>query len=148
MAYVIRKCFDKDVVVSNALIDLYARCGNVVIAALLFDYVLVKDAVSWSVMNNGYRLHGDARGALELFSRIQLSGVSPDAITYLSLLSACSHAGLVEEGQTVFNFKVEDGVSPRTEHYASGKWEDANTVRSIMEGRPPRKVPGFSLVGD
>ncbi|XVF17698.1 hypothetical protein REPUB_Repub10bG0146200 [Reevesia pubescens] len=222
MAYVIRKGFDKDVVVSNALIDLYARCGNIVVAALLFDYLLEKDAVSWSVVINGYRLHGDARGALELFSRMQLSGVSPDAITYSSLLSACSHAGLVEEGQRVFNSMVENGVSPRTEHYAcmvdllgrtghlheaydivnrlpfkpsvgmlesllgackiygnvelgerifqmlfkmypqnsesyvmlhniyaaAGKWEDANTVRSIMEGRLLRKSPGFSLVGD
>ncbi|XWS45279.1 hypothetical protein CRYUN_Cryun15aG0123000 [Craigia yunnanensis] len=222
MAYVIRKGFNKDVVVNNALIDLYARCGHIVIARLLFNYLLEKDAVSWSVMINGYRLHGDARGALELFSRMQLSGVSPDAITYSSLLSACSHAGLVEKGQRVFNSMVEDGVSPRTEHYAcmvdllgrtghlheaydivnrlpfkpsvgmlesllgackiygnvelgerifrmlfkmypqnsesyvmlhniyaaAGKWEDANTVRSIMEGRLLRKVPGFSLVGD
>nr|KJB43706.1 hypothetical protein B456_007G212600 [Gossypium raimondii] len=222
MAYIICKGFDKDVVVSNALIDLYARCGSIVVARLLFDYLFEKDAVSWSVMINGYRLHGDAEGALKLFSRMRLSGVSHDAITYLSLLSVCSHAGLVEEGQRVFNCMVEDGLSPRTEHYAcmvdllaraghlheaynivnrqpfkpslgmlesllgackmygnieigqrifqmlfemypqnsesyvmlhniyaaAGKWEDANTVRSIMEGRLLRKLPGFSLVGD
>ncbi|KAK6258520.1 Pentatricopeptide repeat - like 10 [Theobroma cacao] len=118
MAYVIHKGFDKDVVVTNALIDLYARCGNIVDARLLFDYLLEKDAISWSVMINGYKLHGDARGAIEIFSRMQLSGVSPDDITYLSLLSACSHAGFVEKGQRVFNYMVENGVSPRTEHYA------------------------------
>ncbi|XVE82789.1 hypothetical protein DITRI_Ditri16bG0033700 [Diplodiscus trichospermus] len=222
MAYVIRKAFDKDVVVTNSLVDLYARCGNIVVARLLFDYLLEKDAVSWSGMINGYRLHGDARGALELFSKMKLSGVSRDAITYSSLLSACSHAGLVEKSQRVFNSMVEDGVSPTTEHYAcmvdllgrtghlqeaydmvnrlpfkpsvcmlesllgackiygnvelgermfqmlskmypqnsesylmlhniyaaAGKWEDANTIRSIMEGRLLRKVPGFSQVAD
>ncbi|XVF59424.1 hypothetical protein PTKIN_Ptkin07bG0274900 [Pterospermum kingtungense] len=222
LAYVIRAGFDKDVVVTNALIDLYARCGNIMVARLLFNYLLEKDAVSWSAMINGYRLHGDARGALELLSSMKLSGVSPDATTYSSLLSACSHAGLVEEGQRVFDSMVEDRISPRTEHYAcmvdllartghlheaydivnrlpfqpslgmlesllgackihgnvelgerifqmlielypensesyvmlhniyaaAGKWEDANTIRSTMEGRLLRKVPGFSLVGD
>ncbi|KAE8695092.1 ERF109 protein [Hibiscus syriacus] len=222
MAYIIRKGFDKDVVIGNALIDLYARCGSIMVARLLFDYMLEKDAISWSVMINGYRLHGNARGALELFSRMQLSGMNPDAITYSSLLSACGHGGLVEEGQRVFNSMVEDGESPRTDHYAcmvdllaraghlheaydivdrlpfkpsvgmlqsllgackmygnveigerifqvlfktypqnsesyvtlhsiyaaAGNWEDANTVRSLMEGRKLRKVPGFSLVGD
>ncbi|KAK8479904.1 hypothetical protein V6N13_072268 [Hibiscus sabdariffa] len=118
LAYILRKGFDEDVVVSNALIDLYARCGSIMVARLLFDYLLEKDVVSWSVMINGYRLHGDARGALELFSRMQLSGMSPDAITYSSLLSACGHAGLVEEGRRVFNSMVADGVSPRTDHYA------------------------------
>ncbi|OMP02025.1 hypothetical protein COLO4_11406 [Corchorus olitorius] len=220
MAYLIRKGFDKDVVVSNALIDLYARCGNIKVARVLFDHLLEKDAVSWSVMINGYRLHGDARGALKLFSQMQFSGVSPDAITYSIILSACSHAGLVEEGQRVFSSMLEQGISPRTEHYAcmvdllgrtghlheaydivnrlpfkpsvgmlesllgackiygdvelgervfemlfelypqnsesyvmlhniyaaAGKWEDANRIRSNMEGRLLRKVPGFSLL--
>ncbi|XWS41918.1 hypothetical protein CRYUN_Cryun17cG0123500 [Craigia yunnanensis] len=100
--------------------------------------------VSWSLLINGYRSHGHARGALELFSRIQLSGVSPDTITYSSILSACSHAGLVEEGQSVFNSMVEDGVSPRTEHYAyqleSGKmpiqlglsWKEDYSEKSLV----------------
>ena len=99
MAYVICKGFDKDVVVSNALIDLYARCGDIKGARLLFDQLLLKDAVSWSMMINGYRLHGDASGALELFSRMKLSGLSPDAITYSILLSACSHTGSIENAQ-------------------------------------------------
>lgn len=154
MAYVIRTGFDKDAVVTNALVDLYAKCGNIVVARLLFNYLLERDAVSWSAMINGYRLHGDARGALELFARMKLSGVSPDAATYSSLLSACSHAGLVEEGQRVFESMVEDGISPRTEHYACivdllGRTGHLNEAYDIVNRLPFQPSVGMleSLLG-
>ncbi|KAI9166044.1 hypothetical protein LWI28_025239 [Acer negundo] len=118
MAWVIQKGFDKDVAVSNALIDLYARCGSISIAKKLFESLLVKDVVSWGVMINGFGFHGDGEAALDLFVQMQLSGVRPDDITYLSVLSACSHAGLVEQSRRVFKSMVEDGISPRMEHYA------------------------------
>ncbi|KAK0605136.1 hypothetical protein LWI29_023120 [Acer saccharum] len=118
MALVIQKGFDKDVAVSNALIDLYARCGSISIAKKLFKSLLVKDVVSWGVMINGFGLHGDGEATLDLFVQMQLSGVRPDAITYLSVLSACSHTGLVEQRRRVFKSMVEDGISPRMEHYA------------------------------
>ncbi|KAK1588514.1 hypothetical protein Q3G72_024232 [Acer saccharum] len=118
MAWLIQKGFYKDVAVSNALIDLYARCGSISIAKKLFESLLVKDVVSWGVMINGFGLHGDGEAALDLFVQMQLSGVRPDDITYLSVLSACSHAGLVEQSRRVFKSMVEDGISPRMEHYA------------------------------
>ncbi|KAF8405031.1 hypothetical protein HHK36_009927 [Tetracentron sinense] len=220
MAYTIRKGFEKDVLISNALIDLYARCGNISIARKLFDELIGKDAVSWSVMINGYGMHGDAEAALALFSRLKCSRVQPDDVTFISLLSACSHAGLVDQGRMLFRSMVDHGVVPRMEHYAcmvdllgrtgylneaydlvkrlpfkpsasllesllgacrihgnielgeeisrslfimdpensgsyvmlsniyaaAGRWTDASRVRSYMEGRRLRKVPGFSLV--
>lgn len=118
MAYVIHKGFDKDVVISNALIDLYARCGNILAARKIFEGMPEKDAVSWSVMINGFGLHGNGQAALELFSQMQFSGVRPDDFTYSSILSACSHAGLVEQGWMVFNSMVEQGMSPKIEHFA------------------------------
>ncbi|KAK9285957.1 hypothetical protein L1049_025159 [Liquidambar formosana] len=63
-------------------------------------------------MINGYGLHGDGEAALALASQMKLSGVKPDDITYVSILSACSHAGLVDQGQMVFDSMLEDGIYP------------------------------------
>ncbi|CAL5369500.1 unnamed protein product [Camellia sinensis] len=220
MSYVIHKGFNKDVAVVNALIDLYAKCGNISIARKLFDGLLEKDVVSWSVMINGHGLHGDGEAALALVSQMELKGMKPDDITYVSILSACSHAGFVEQGRMFFNSMIENGIVPRMEHYAcmvdlfgrtghlneaydmvtklphkpslsllesllgaciihgnlqigeeigrlllemdpenpgsyvmlynvyaaAGRWTDANKVRSDMEERQLRKVPGCSVV--
>ncbi|KDO79230.1 hypothetical protein CISIN_1g045600mg [Citrus sinensis] len=118
MAFVIRKGLDKHVAVSNALMDSYVRCGNISMARKLFGSLIYKDAFSWSVMINGYGLYGDGEAALELFKQMQLSGVRPNEITYLGVLSACSHAGLVEQSKMVFKSMVEHGISQKMEHYA------------------------------
>ncbi|KAF5736140.1 pentatricopeptide repeat-containing protein [Tripterygium wilfordii] len=118
LAHVIREGFEKDLAVSNAFVNLYARCGSILKAERMFECLLSKDAVSWSVMINSYGLHGDCEAALELFSQMQISGVRPNGITFLSLLSACSHAGLVDQGRVVFNSMEKHGISPSLEHYA------------------------------
>ncbi|KAK3222279.1 hypothetical protein Dsin_009304 [Dipteronia sinensis] len=148
MAWVIQMGFDKDVAVSNALIDLYARCGSISIAKKLFESLLVKDVVSWGVMINGFGLHGDGEAALDLFVQMQLSGVRPDDITYLSVLSACSHAGLVEQSRRVFKSMVEDGISPRMEHYAcmvdllgrAGLLDEAFNYVKRLPSKPSRSL--------
>ncbi|KAL5754915.1 hypothetical protein ACOSP7_023135 [Xanthoceras sorbifolium] len=148
MAWVIRKGFGKDVAVSNALIDLYVRCGSISIAKKLFESLLLKDAISWGVMINGFGLHGKGEAALDLFVQMQLSGVRPDEVTYLSILSACSHAGLVEQSQRVFRSMVEDGISPRMEHYAcmvdllgrSGLLDEAFEYVKRLPSKPSRSL--------
>ncbi|KAK1588307.1 hypothetical protein Q3G72_021906 [Acer saccharum] len=147
MALVIQKGFDKDVAVSNALIDLYARCGSISIAEKLFESLLVKDVVSWGVMINGFGLHGDGEATLDLFVQMQLSGVRPDAITYLSVLSACNHAGLFEQRRRVFKSMVEDGISPRMEHYAwwtffgrAGLLDEAFNYVKRLPSKPSRSL--------
>ncbi|XP_050206459.1 pentatricopeptide repeat-containing protein At3g16610-like isoform X2 [Mercurialis annua] len=114
----VHKGFDKDIAISNALIDLFAKCGNVIDARQIFEALPAKDSVSWSVMINGYGLHGDGEAALELFRQMQFSGVKPDDVTFLSILSACSHSGLVEKGWMIFNSMVEQGMLMKMEHYA------------------------------
>ncbi|EXB75081.1 hypothetical protein L484_002711 [Morus notabilis] len=118
MAYSICKGFDKEIAINNALIDLYARCGNISTARKLFNRLKEKDDVSWSVMINGHGLNGDGKAAFDLFQQMKLSGLKPDRIIYSTLLSACSHSGLAEEGRRVFNSMVESGISPGVEHYA------------------------------
>ncbi|XP_057482097.1 pentatricopeptide repeat-containing protein At5g39350-like [Actinidia eriantha] len=149
MAYVIHMGFDRDVAVSNALIDLYARCGNISIARKLFEGSLEKDAISWSVMINGHGLHGDGEAALALFSEMKLSGMKPDDVTYVSILSACSHAGFVEQGQMFFNSMVENGILPRMEHYACmvdllGRTGHLNEAYDIVKKFPHK--PSVSLL--
>ncbi|XP_050206458.1 pentatricopeptide repeat-containing protein At3g16610-like isoform X1 [Mercurialis annua] len=118
MTFIVHKGFDKDIAISNALIDLFAKCGNVIDARQIFEALPAKDSVSWSVMINGYGLHGDGEAALELFRQMQFSGVKPDDVTFLSILSACSHSGLVEKGWMIFNSMVEQGMLMKMEHYA------------------------------
>lgn len=118
MAYITHMGFDKDVAVCNALIDMYASCGDIPYARKIFEGLLQRDEISWSVMINGYALYGDGEAALNLFSQMRLLGLKLDDITYVSVLSACSHAGLVEEGRMIFNSMVENGIIPRMEHYA------------------------------
>ncbi|KAK2967571.1 hypothetical protein RJ640_030442 [Escallonia rubra] len=83
---------------ANAFMDLFARCGNISCAIQLFDGFLIKNSISWSIMIfSAYGLHGDGEAALGLLSQMRLSGLKPDNITYVSILSACSHTGLVEQ---------------------------------------------------
>lgn len=119
MAYIICKGFEGDLLVGNALIDLYTRCGYIPIARKIFDGMTEKDIVSWSVMINGFAIHGAGEAALALFSQMKCSGLEPDDVTFISALSACSHSGLVDEGRAVFNSMIEEyGITPRMEHYA------------------------------
>lgn len=118
-AYLIHTGFDRDVAINNALIDLYVRCGNLSFSKRLFDLFPQKDPISWSTMIEGYGSYGEGEAAVNLFYQMRHLGIKPDEITYLNVLSACSHAGLVEECRTIFNRMVHDGSPlPRLEHYA------------------------------
>ncbi|XP_042453474.1 putative pentatricopeptide repeat-containing protein At3g01580 [Zingiber officinale] len=110
---------DSHTTIVNCLINMFARCGSVMIARELFDGLKEKDSITWSVMINGYGIHGDGKAALGLFSEMKEAGLEPDDITFMSLLSACSHAGLVEQARTYFKSMIEHhGITPRMEHYA------------------------------
>ncbi|KAF9622535.1 hypothetical protein IFM89_031939 [Coptis chinensis] len=93
MPFIIHKGFEKDLLLSNSVMDLYARCGYLTIARKMFDDMKIKGVVSWSAMINGYSIHGNAEAALDLFSHMKCSGLKPDDVTFVSILSACSHAG-------------------------------------------------------
>ncbi|KAK3412149.1 hypothetical protein EUGRSUZ_I00931 [Eucalyptus grandis] len=141
LSYVIRKGFVKDIAINNSLIDLYARCGNLSIARDLFNSSNEKDLVSWSVMINAYGMHGNFEAALNLLSQMELTGTKPDAVTYLSILSVCSHAGLVHQAKMIFRSMVERGVSPNTEHYSCmvdllGRRGHLHEAFEIVKGSP------------
>ncbi|XP_057820377.2 pentatricopeptide repeat-containing protein At3g12770 [Cryptomeria japonica] len=117
--YIIKSGFHSDVGVGTALIDTYANCGSVEIARQLFDQMPERNVVSWSTMIAGYGMHGLGEEAIMLFRQMQLAGEMPNHITFVSLLSACSHAGLVEQGWKYFNSMTQNySIVPKVEHYA------------------------------
>ncbi|XP_057835654.2 putative pentatricopeptide repeat-containing protein At3g01580 [Cryptomeria japonica] len=117
--YVIRRGLEFDVFVERALIDMYAKCGNVDVSRQLFDNISKKTAVAYSAMIAGYGMHGRGEDALVLFSQMQQKGLKPNGITFISVLSACSHSGLVDEGWRQFNCMSKDyNISPMLQHCA------------------------------
>ncbi|XP_047328732.1 pentatricopeptide repeat-containing protein At4g39952, mitochondrial [Impatiens glandulifera] len=104
--------------VATALVDMYAKCGQLEKSREIFEAMQEKDVVSWNVMISGYGLHGDAESSLQIFQKMEHSGMRPNGLTFLAVLSACAHAGLVEEGKSLF-FRMRDhSLSPTLKHYA------------------------------
>eukprot|EP01018_Ginkgo_biloba_P034181 Gb_33061 [translate_table: standard] len=152
--YTLRRGFESDVVVGTALIDMYAKCGSIEVARRLFDRMPKRNVVSWSAMIAGYGMHGYGEEALALFSQMQQTSVKPDDITFVSVLSACSHAGLVEEGWQYFNSMIQDYcITPREEHYAcmvdllgrAGCLDEAQDFIAKMPSEPGACVLGALL---
>ncbi|XP_019150792.1 PREDICTED: pentatricopeptide repeat-containing protein At2g27610-like [Ipomoea nil] len=111
--------FDSNVVVGSTLIDMYAKCGRLGDARKVFDILPCKNLVSWNTMLIGYAQHGFGKEALEIYSMMQENGVKPNDITFVGVLSACGHGGLLEEGLNHFNsMKNNYGITPRTNHLA------------------------------
>ncbi|XP_011625534.1 pentatricopeptide repeat-containing protein At1g08070, chloroplastic-like [Amborella trichopoda] len=103
----------------NSLVDMYAKCGDLDMAMRIFNAMPHRDVISWNAIICGLAMHGNGTHALELFSLMNNVVVRPDAITYIGVLSACSHAGLIDKGCQYFRMMrdVYD-ISPRMEHYA------------------------------
>ncbi|XP_038878297.1 pentatricopeptide repeat-containing protein At1g08070, chloroplastic-like [Benincasa hispida] len=105
--------------VGNALINMYVKCGNMEMAILIFKAIEHKDIISWSTIISGLAMNGLGNQAFGLFSLMLVHGISPDDITFLSLLSACSHGGLINQGLMVFEaMKDVYNISPQMRHYA------------------------------
>ncbi|XP_008785897.2 pentatricopeptide repeat-containing protein At2g20540 [Phoenix dactylifera] len=105
--------------ICNALIEMYAKCGSIDQALRLFEEMKDRDVISWSTMIGGLALHGRAHKAIELFVEMEKDEtVRPNGITFIGLLSACSHAGLLDEGFRYFDsMKEVYGIDPGVEHY-------------------------------
>ncbi|XP_057836797.2 putative pentatricopeptide repeat-containing protein At3g13770, mitochondrial isoform X1 [Cryptomeria japonica] len=95
--------FLSDITVGNALVDMYAKCGSIDKARELFDRMPQRDVISWNAMIAGYAQNGFCKDALKIFELMKHWRTYPDILTFSSVLCACSHAGLVDEGCTYFN---------------------------------------------
>lgn len=144
-----------DIPLNNSLITMYARCGAIHEARTIFDNMkFQKDVISWNAMVGGYASHGFAFEALELFELMKCLKVRPTRITFISVLNACAHVGLVEQGRLYFkSMDSEFGIKPEVEHFASlvdivsrdGQLEEAMKVISTMPVEPDKAVWGAVL---
>lgn len=116
--YINNSDYRDDVFVNTALIDMYAKCGSVELAHRVFNRILNKDVVVWSALIVGYGLHGQGREAIDLFYAMKQAGVGPNDVTFVGILTACNHSGLVEEGWNFFHTMRHYGIEPRHQHYA------------------------------
>ncbi|XP_050216416.1 pentatricopeptide repeat-containing protein At4g14820 [Mercurialis annua] len=110
--------FGKVLSVNNALVDMYAKCGCLGAATAVFEKMERRNVISWTSMINAFAIHGDAHNALNYFHQMKVEDIEPNAVTFIGLLYACSHAGLVEEGQKIFASMInEHNITPKQEHY-------------------------------
>ncbi|XP_031491866.1 pentatricopeptide repeat-containing protein At5g66500, mitochondrial-like isoform X1 [Nymphaea colorata] len=117
---VIKGGFGFDIVLNNALIDMYSKGGKIQSARTVFDRMPWKNVISWTSIIDAYGSHGDGIEALCMFENMVESGVSPNSVTLLSVISACSHSGMVDEGRRYFwSMKENFGVVQGPEHFAS-----------------------------
>ncbi|CAL9229779.1 unnamed protein product [Arabidopsis halleri] len=116
----VRACLESDVVVGSALVDMYSKCGRLDYALRFFNTMPVRNSYSWNSMISGYARHGQGEEALKLFANMKLDGQTPpDHVTFVGVLSACSHAGLLEEGFKHFESMSDSyGLAPRIEHFS------------------------------
>lgn len=106
------------VILASAIIDMYGKCGGIRSAVRVFAAMPVRNVYSWNAMIAGLAMNGGERQALSLLWKMQMAGVRPNDITFIGLLSACAHSGLVNEGRRLFDSMIEDfGIQPVQQHY-------------------------------
>ncbi|KAI5083757.1 hypothetical protein GOP47_0003500 [Adiantum capillus-veneris] len=110
-------CFDQKIKVRNALIDIYSKCGNLGLALRVFKSTHQRSDVTWNAMIAAFGQHGCGKEALALFWRMQAHSIKPDVITFISVMNACSHVGLVEEGWCLFLHMYDGGYAHEIDHY-------------------------------
>jgi len=146
---------ESDIFVGSSLVDMYAKCGSIEDAKGVFNRMPAHDVVSWTAMLGGYAMHGHAEEALGHFERMCEEGVDINNFTFVSLLSACSHAGLVDEGLHYFqSMGLVYCTSATVQHYAcvvdllarAGCLEEAEDLIEMMSGEPDAAM-WMSLLG-
>ncbi|RDX93674.1 Pentatricopeptide repeat-containing protein, partial [Mucuna pruriens] len=115
---VIKMGLDDDPFVISSLVDMYAKCGSIEEAHKAFSSTNKRDIACWNSMISTYAQHGEAANALEVFERMTMEGEKPNYVTFVGVLSACSHAGLLDLGFHHFESMSQFGIEPGIDHYA------------------------------
>ncbi|KHN08393.1 Pentatricopeptide repeat-containing protein [Glycine soja] len=118
-SYARRFHLESNPILATALVDMYSKCGCVESALSVFDCIVDKDAGAWNAMISGEALNGDAGKSLQLFRQMAASRTKPNETTFVAVLTACTHAKMVQQGLWLFEeMSSVYGVVPRMEHYA------------------------------
>ncbi|XVE63001.1 hypothetical protein DITRI_Ditri06bG0164800 [Diplodiscus trichospermus] len=140
----IKRSFGRNSYVSNGLINMYSRCGDLEESVKVFSRMSQRNSISWNSMIAAFARHGDGCRALQLYKEMRSEGIEPTDVTFLSLLHACSHVGLVEKGMEIFKSMTDvHGIIPRAEHYACvvdmlGRAGLLKEAKTIVEGLPTK----------
>uniref|UniRef100_A0A0E0M4U7 Inositol polyphosphate-related phosphatase domain-containing protein n=1 Tax=Oryza punctata TaxID=4537 RepID=A0A0E0M4U7_ORYPU len=117
-AYLARTCLPITTSLTTALLNMYMRCGDVQTACSLFHATPHKDVRTWSVMIAGLALNGFSTDALHFFTQMKDHNIQPDSVTLTAVLSACTHAGMVDEGKRILHrMPLDYHLQPTIEHY-------------------------------
>lgn len=143
-----------NVSVANGIVTMYSKCGRIEEAREVFDSIQPKNLVSWNAMMGGYAQNGAGRKVIEIFESMLKVGCEPDHISYMSILSGCSHSGLVKEGRNYFKSMSGDhNISPTCEHYScmvdllgrAGLLDEAMELIDAMPFKPNAAIWGALL---
>uniref|UniRef100_A0ACD5UJ96 Uncharacterized protein n=1 Tax=Avena sativa TaxID=4498 RepID=A0ACD5UJ96_AVESA len=142
-AYVVRHYMSSVCSVSNALIDMYCKCCCLEKGKEIFQRMAERDAATYNTLISSFGKHGHEGQAIMLFDLMKRDGIAPDKVTFVALLSSCSHAGLIDKGLYFYHSMLQDyNISPDKEHYScvvdlysrSGKLDDAwKFISSLRE---------------
>ncbi|XP_042497337.1 pentatricopeptide repeat-containing protein At1g77170, mitochondrial isoform X2 [Macadamia integrifolia] len=132
-----------DILMLNSLVDVYGKCGRMDLAYKVFAGMAQRNVSTWTSMIMGYAMHGHAYDALECFNYMREAGVIPNHVTFVGVLSACVHGGMVENGRQYFDMMRTYGFMPTLQHYGcmvdllgrAGLLEEA---RKMVEEMPIR----------
>ncbi|KAL3834556.1 hypothetical protein ACJIZ3_009292 [Penstemon smallii] len=155
-SYLERSGIECDMVIGTALVDMYGKCGCIEKAFEVFKGMPDKDVLAWTAMISVIALHGYGNEAFELFQEMEAVGVRPNAVTFVGLLSACAHSGLVGKGRWCFDIMRRIHlIHPQVQHYAcmvdilsrAGLFTEAEELIRSMPMRPDVFVWGALLGG-
>lgn len=144
-AYVLSVGLEHKSLIQSSLINMYSKCGSLKEASKIFDTIEQDDIVSWTAMIGGYAEHGNSQEAIGLFEKMHKVGLRPDQVTFIGVLTACSHAGLVDLGLHYFNLMhCEYKINPSKEHYGcmidllcrAGRLNEAEGMIRSMSSKP------------
>ncbi|XP_043699143.1 putative pentatricopeptide repeat-containing protein At3g15930 [Telopea speciosissima] len=143
-----------DVFVGNSLIDMYSKCGNVKSALKIFQEMPQRDKFTWTAMISGLAVNGHGKEALDLFAEMIDASIMPDEVTYIGVLCACTHGGMVDKGRELFSsMTIRHGIKPNVAHYGcmvdllgrAGQLREALEFITNMPIRPNSVVWGALL---
>lgn len=141
-SYMLRNKITLDEKAVSALIDMYSKCGYILYAQRVFQRVIIRDTIMYNVMIAGCAHHGHEHKAIHLFEEMTKTGLHPDAVTFIALLSACRHCGLVETGEKYFLSMTKDyNIPHEMDHYACmvdlyGRSNQLEKAAAFMEEMP------------
>ncbi|XP_015885617.3 pentatricopeptide repeat-containing protein At4g08210 [Ziziphus jujuba] len=148
-AFCIKSGYEYEGVMLTSLIDMYSKCGEIDDGLALFECTPERDTICWTGIIVGCGQNGRAEAAINYFHEMVKSGLKPNEITYLGVLSACRHAGLVDEALAIFNsMKTEKGLETYVEHYncmvdllgQAGRFEEAEKLITAMPCEPNQTI--------